>query len=161
MKRMCWLSWSFLLVLTVAVFVLLRDLQSLVVSAHQTPVPESASAPTSSSGQVVSPDQDLSLDNLGKDLGNFIVTAYSPVESGVITRSGLPVGPGTVAVDPKIIPLCSVLWVEGYGYGVALDTGGKIKGRRLDVFFDNLKDALEWGVREVRVRMLRIGWCSP
>jgi 3D (Asp-Asp-Asp) domain-containing protein len=50
------------------------------------------------------------------------------------TATGLPVGPGIVAVDPTVIPLGTRMTIPGYGEGVAADTGGAIKGARIDVW---------------------------
>lgn len=59
-----------------------------------------------------------------------------------------------IAVDPKVIPLGSDVWVEGYGYAVAGDTGGAIKGNIIDLFMPNIDDAYKWGRRTVRVKVL-------
>lgn len=59
-----------------------------------------------------------------------------------------------VAVDPSVIPLGSRLFIEGYGYAVAGDTGGAIKGQRIDLFFPQQSDALNWGRRTVKVTIL-------
>ena len=59
-----------------------------------------------------------------------------------------------IAVDPKLIPLGSKVYVEGYGYAIAADTGGGIKGYEIDIFMPNVSDALEWGRKRVRVRVL-------
>lgn len=71
-----------------------------------------------------------------------------------ITRSGLPTRPGVVAVDPDVIPLGSIVWVEGYGLAVALDTGPAIRDNRVDVWFEDVQTALAWGRREVWVGVL-------
>jgi len=70
------------------------------------------------------------------------------------TASGTVPRPGTVAVDPRVIPLGSRLYVEGYGYGTALDTGGAISGDRVDLYFDSMREVDEWGVRYVKVFVL-------
>jgi 3D (Asp-Asp-Asp) domain-containing protein/peptidoglycan hydrolase CwlO-like protein len=57
------------------------------------------------------------------------------------TATGLPVGPGIVAVDPTVIPLGTRMSIPGYGDGVAADTGGAIKGARIDVWIASCKDA--------------------
>ncbi len=56
-----------------------------------------------------------------------------------------------IAVDPKVIPLGSLVFVEGYGYAIAGDTGGAIKGNKIDVFFSSKSKALNWGFRTVKV----------
>jgi 3D (Asp-Asp-Asp) domain-containing protein len=70
-----------------------------------------------------------------------------------ITATGLHTDIGAVAVDPAVIPLGSAVWVEGYGYAVAVDVGGAIRGMRIDVFMHDVGQALEWGRRQVKVRM--------
>jgi 3D (Asp-Asp-Asp) domain-containing protein/peptidoglycan hydrolase CwlO-like protein len=67
------------------------------------------------------------------------------------TASGRPVGWGVVAVDPSVIPLGSRLAIPGYGMGVAADTGGAIKGARIDVWFPTVAQAQAWGSRTVTV----------
>ncbi|MFD6438276.1 ubiquitin-like domain-containing protein [Peribacillus sp. NPDC060186] len=59
-----------------------------------------------------------------------------------------------IAVDPSVIPMGSKVYVEGYGYAVAADKGGAIKGNRIDVFFSSKNDAYRWGVKKVKVRVL-------
>jgi 3D (Asp-Asp-Asp) domain-containing protein len=67
--------------------------------------------------------------------------------------SGLGADRGAVAVDPGVIPLGSVVWVEGIGYCVALDTGSDIQGNRIDVFMADVDKASEWGSKTVKVRV--------
>ncbi|MED4401035.1 3D domain-containing protein [Metabacillus fastidiosus] len=59
-----------------------------------------------------------------------------------------------IAVDPKVIPLGTEVHVEGYGNAIAADTGGAIKGKRIDVFFPSKRDALNWGKKSVKVTIL-------
>ncbi len=59
-----------------------------------------------------------------------------------------------IAVDPSVIPLGSQVYVEGYGYAVAADKGGAIKGHKIDVFFPSTSDAYRWGVKKVKVRII-------
>jgi len=96
----------------------------------------------------------------------MIATAYSPrvIETDGnpwVTATGLRSGLGVVAVDPNVIPLGSLLYVKGYGYAVAGDTGGAIKGDIIDVFFYSTDDALQWGRRAVTVYLLPGKWKFP
>ncbi|WP_043931807.1 G5 and 3D domain-containing protein [Bacillus sp. EB01] len=59
-----------------------------------------------------------------------------------------------IAVDPRIIPLGTKVYVEGYGYAIAADKGSAIKGYKIDVFFPNLSDAYRWGNRKVKIKIL-------
>ena len=85
----------------------------------------------------------------------MIATAYSRSEeegtADGITKSGIMVRPGVVAVDPEIIPLGTEIIIEGLGVFIAEDTGGAIKGNRLDIYFESRKEAFEFGVQSVNV----------
>ncbi|MGG5254001.1 LysM peptidoglycan-binding domain-containing protein [Neobacillus sp. SM06] len=59
-----------------------------------------------------------------------------------------------ISVDPSVIPLGSKVYVEGYGVATAADTGGSIKGNRIDVFISSKQDAINWGTKEVKVKIL-------
>lgn len=59
-----------------------------------------------------------------------------------------------ISVDPSIIPLGSKVWVEGYGEAIAADTGGAIKGNKIDVFISNKEAASNWGRRTVTIKIL-------
>lgn len=86
-------------------------------------------------------------------------TAYDP-SAGSKTAMGTKARVGAVAVDPKVIPLGSKLYIEtqdgwpSYGYAVAEDTGGAIKGMRIDLFFNSNKTALDFGRRMVTVYVI-------
>jgi 3D (Asp-Asp-Asp) domain-containing protein len=67
------------------------------------------------------------------------------------TAIGMRAGRGIVAVDPRVIPLGTRVYVEGYGAAIAADTGGAIKGNRIDVCFPTRREALNWGRRTVTV----------
>lgn len=70
------------------------------------------------------------------------------------TYLGMKAGYGVVAVDPRVIPLRSRLYIEGYGFAVAGDIGGAIKGNRIDLCFDTVAEANRWGVRKVKVYII-------
>lgn len=59
-----------------------------------------------------------------------------------------------IAVDPRVIPLGTKVWVEGYGEAVAADTGGAIKGNKIDVFIPNKAGAYDWGRKSVTIKIL-------
>ncbi len=61
---------------------------------------------------------------------------------------------GVVAVDPLLIPYRSLLYIEGYGPGLALDKGGAIKGRRVDLCFNSTREAEDFGRRKTKVHLL-------
>lgn len=74
--------------------------------------------------------------------------------TGFRTATGLNPSVGMVAVDPSIIPLGSRLYVEGYGYARAADTGGAIKGNTVDLFMESYSQCVNWGRRTVKVYVL-------
>ncbi|WP_420848719.1 3D domain-containing protein [Paenibacillus antarcticus] len=64
----------------------------------------------------------------------------------------------TIAADPKVFPLGSILYIPGYGYGVVADTGSAIKGRKIDLYFATTKQVYkEWGKKSVEVQVIRRG----
>lgn len=71
-----------------------------------------------------------------------------------ITASGRRVEHGIVAVDRQVIPLGTHLYVEGYGFAIAADVGGAIRGYKIDLFMENLSDALRFGRRHLYVWIL-------
>ena len=88
-------------------------------------------------------------------------TAYTASCKGCsgITKTGLNLRKNpslkVIAVDPKIIPLGSKVWVEGYGIAVAGDIGSAIKGKKIDVFISNKATAKNWGRKTVTVKILK------
>ena len=85
-------------------------------------------------------------------------TAYAPDPrcNGVnqYTATGRRARRGVVAVDPRVIPLGTRLYVEGYGNALAADTGGAIKGKKIDLCFDTYEEAIRFGRRQVKVYIL-------
>ena len=59
-----------------------------------------------------------------------------------------------IAVDPRVIPLGSKVYVEGYGYAIAADKGSAIQGYKIDVFFPDLASAYRWGNKRVKIKVL-------
>jgi 3D (Asp-Asp-Asp) domain-containing protein len=96
-------------------------------------------------------------DYAGKEVLHMEATGYAPWHGqGVddVTAIGMKAGYGVVAVDPQVIPLRSVLYIEGYGRAIAGDTGGAIKGNRIDLGFGTAREAYRFGRRPVRVYIL-------
>ncbi len=95
-----------------------------------------------------------------KKVLNVVATAYSDSKiscgkwAGFLTAIGLKPKYGVIAVDPRVIPLRSKLYVEGYGYGIAGDTGSAIKGNRIDLCFDTHREAVRYGRKSVKVYIL-------
>ncbi|MGG1572728.1 ubiquitin-like domain-containing protein [Fictibacillus sp. NRS-1165] len=88
-------------------------------------------------------------------------TAYTANCAGCSgkTRTGLNLHANpnakVIAVDPSVIPLGSKVYVEGYGYAIASDTGGAINGNRIDVFFSSQSQATKWGRKTVRIKIIK------
>jgi 3D (Asp-Asp-Asp) domain-containing protein len=96
----------------------------------------------------------------GRKTIEMIATGYDPSPSSNggnrsgRSAAGLKIGHGVVAVDPSFIPLGTRLYIEGYGYAVAADTGGAIKGNRIDLGFNTRSEANAVGRRRVTVHIL-------
>ncbi len=94
---------------------------------------------------------DLSFESTGKNPGD---PYYG------ITASGTKAHPGTVAVDPRVIPLGTKLYIAStdgspdYGFATAEDTGGAIKGNKIDLFMKDSKACNNFGIRPVKVYIL-------
>lgn len=84
---------------------------------------------------------------------NVESTAYT--YTGNRTATGVEPRQGMIAVDPKVIAMGSKVYVEGYGYAVAADTGGAIRGNRIDVFFPTLRQCVDWGRKSVRIYVIK------
>jgi uncharacterized protein YabE (DUF348 family) len=86
----------------------------------------------------------------------MLATAYTPSDGKGhgITATGLRAKKGIVAVDPKVIPLGSRVYVQGYGEAIAADTGGSIKGLRIDLCFATHREAIQFGRKPVKVYVL-------
>lgn len=81
----------------------------------------------------------------------YIMRATAYCIPGGITATGASVRWGIIAVDPRVISLGENVYVEGYGQARALDTGGAIKGNRIDLYMNSTEAALSYGVRNVMV----------
>lgn len=115
-------------------------------STEQTPPPpaEATEKPNTAEGKEIS-------------MTATAYTAYCEGCSGT-TSTGIDLRSNpnqkVIAVDPKVIPLGSRVWVEGYGEAIAGDVGGAIKGNIIDVFLQDKQEALNWGRKTVTVKIL-------
>lgn len=105
-------------------------------------------------------DDELEMVATAYDLSYASTGKYPGDPEYGITASGTYAQPGTVAVDPSVIPLGTKLYVAStdgspdYGYATALDTGGAINGYRVDLFMEDGTDAMNFGIRKVKVYIL-------
>ncbi|KIL52444.1 G5 and 3D domain-containing protein [Jeotgalibacillus campisalis] len=118
--------------------------------AESTPVVQTVASPKKESTEEPESGKELLVSS----------TAYTASCNGCsgITATGidLKANPGlkVIAVDPAVIPLGSKVYVEGYGYAIAGDTGGAIKGNKIDVFIPTKEEAYRWGNRQVKINIL-------
>ena len=95
-----------------------------------------------------------------RKLGKFSITWYSPKELGksinkLRTSTGVAPKEGrTVAVDPKVIPYGSILYIQGYGYYIAEDCGGVIKENRIDIYTTSHRYAMQQGRKVANIWVL-------
>lgn len=85
--------------------------------------------------------------NILKEL-TVVATEYV---AGGTTATGVPAQPGVIAVDPSVIPLGTKVYIPGIGVVRAEDTGGAIKGERIDICVSSEATALQWGVRTIKI----------
>lgn len=91
-----------------------------------------------------------------KTVHNMEATAYLPTDGDGrgITATGTRAMHGVVAVDPKVIPLGSRVYIPGYGFATAGDTGGAIRGKKIDLCMEDYGQAMRFGRRTVQVYVL-------
>lgn len=80
---------------------------------------------------------------------------YGITFSGVKVRRDLY---STIAADPRVFPIGTILFIPGYGYGVVADTGSAIKGNKIDLYYETVADVYnKWGKRTVEVYVIELG----
>ncbi|WP_237982162.1 cell wall-binding protein EntC [Bacillus thuringiensis] len=126
---------------------------------------EAAKAQKPATQQPVAKETETSAPSSSREL-QVVATAYTadPLENGykagdqVKSAMGhnLTANPNMklIAVDPSVIPLGSKVWVEGYGVAIAGDTGGAIKGNKIDVLMPDKGTSSSWGRKTVTVKVL-------
>ncbi len=131
----------------------LRRAQAVAARAAAAQPPPGVAAPTSAAVTTGDPRSgeeavQARLPVHGRRVLTVVATAYALAGT---TATGIPVGPGVVAVDPAVIPLGAKLSIPGYGEGVAADTGPAIRGLRIDVWVPTDRQARLWGWRTVTI----------
>ena len=124
------------------VFVLMANLATMssIVSATEEHI------------EVIATGYTAGVESTGKRPGH---PQYGITYSGVKVRRDQV---STIAADPKLFPIGTLLHIPGYGYGVVADTGSAIKGNRIDLYFETTRQVYEqWGKRKVHVQVLRRG----
>nr|WP_081667354.1 3D domain-containing protein [Paenibacillus pinihumi] len=102
--------------------------------------------------EVVATGYTAGVESTGKKPGH---PQYGITYSGVKVRRDYV---STIAADPKVFPIGSILYIPGYGYGVVADTGSAIKGHKIDLYFETIKQVYrEWGKRSVEVLVIHQG----
>lgn len=133
--------------------------------AREAKAQEAAKAQKPATQQPVAKETETSTPSSSREL-RVVATAYTadPLENGykagdqVKSALGhnLTANPNMklIAVDPSVIPLGSKVWVEGYGVAIAGDTGGAIKGNKIDVLMPDKGSSSSWGRKTVTVKVL-------
>ena len=93
--------------------------------------------------------------SLGSPYNKVTRSGSMIVNRGAIQICGIDVF--TIAVDPKVIPLGSVVYIDSLGLAMATDTGTAIKGMMIDICFQDMGKAVSWGRRAVTLTMIRRG----
>lgn len=134
------------LAMTILLFVLLGTSGTL----HPTRV--AAAEPSAPSVQVVATGYTAGVESTGKRPGH---PQYGITFSGVKVRRDYV---STIAADPKVFPIGTLLLIPGYGYGVVADTGSAIKGNKIDLYFETIGQVFEeWGKQTIDVEVIRMG----
>lgn len=135
--------------------------QAAAQAKPSTPSPAAPSTPSTStpSTSTPAPARAQESKSVSKEI-TVEATAYTAYCAGCsgITATGIDLRSNpnrkVIAVDPRVIPLGSRVYVEGYGEAIAGDTGGAIKGTRVDLFMASQSSALNWGRKTVKLQIL-------
>ncbi len=121
-------------------------------SAPPPPPPATSTQPTATTTTTAAPTTPTPTQPAPSSGRTMVVSSTGYSLPGT-TATGIPVGPGIVAVDPTVIPLGTRMTIPGYGEGVAADTGSAVKGADIDLWFPTLKQAIDWGRRTVTITL--------
>jgi 3D (Asp-Asp-Asp) domain-containing protein len=102
--------------------------------------------------QVLATGYTAGVESTGKDPSS---PQYGITFSGVKVKRDLY---STIAADTRVFPIGTILFIPGYGYGVVADTGSAIKGNRLDLYYETVKDVYnQWGKKSLNVYIIEMG----
>ncbi|MEF3303593.1 3D domain-containing protein [Paenibacillus sp. GYB003] len=130
----------------------LKTKQELIEKNKRFPMLHEDATKFLGSVEVVATGYYAGVESTGKRPGH---PEYGITYSGVKVRHGVL---STIAADPKVFPLGTILYIPGYGYGIVADTGSAIKGKKIDLYYET-KDQIykEWGKRTVNVFIVKKG----
>ncbi|MGG0176362.1 LysM peptidoglycan-binding domain-containing protein [Gottfriedia acidiceleris] len=134
--------------------------ESAPTTKESVPAAKESAPATKADTSTTKESESKTKDSAGSKVIIMEASAYTASCNGCsgITATGIDLkkNPNTkvISVDPSVIPLGSKVNVEGYGVAIAGDTGGAIKGNRIDVFIPNKQDAINFGRKQVKVTIL-------
>lgn len=141
-----------------------RDAQDKIISVGTKEIVKQASRGQSSTNATTKSSTNQQASTTAAPSGGkemyMEATAYTAYCNGCsgLTATGIDLRSNpnlkVIAVDPSVIPLGSKVWVEGYGTAVAGDTGGAIKGNRIDLFVSSKEQAYRFGRKQVKIRVI-------
>jgi len=130
----------------------LKSRQELIEKNKQFPMLHADTSQFLDTVEVVATGYYAGVESTGKNPGH---PQYGITYSGVKVQQGVL---STIAADPKVFPLGTILYIPGYGYGIVADTGSAIKGKKIDLYYKT-KDQIykEWGKKTVNVFVVKRG----
>ncbi|MGI5891168.1 MAG: 3D domain-containing protein [Bacillota bacterium] len=130
----------------------LQEAQAKVVAQGAMKVASRSSRTTATAAKSSIANKSTNPSLAGKEVK--YVTAYAYTGGGT-TATGTKARVGVIAVDPSVIPLGTKVYVEGYGYATAEDTGSAIKGNKIDLYMNSRAACINWGVKKVKIYILK------
>ncbi|MHC6180221.1 3D domain-containing protein [Clostridium sp. JNZ X4-2] len=131
-----------------------------LIAAQNSQIKQASHSTIVAAASTTGSNQTLSRGGSGTVSSSRVLSMQATAYTGDgITASGSPTkrdpnSYSTIAVDPRVIPIGTRVYVEGYGYAIAADIGGAIKGNRIDLFVPSQSEAQSWGIRSVNVYVL-------
>lgn len=153
-KELKLLCWYFAVV--IALYILFAfAVVWLYYNLTPAPVQQEEAPPAQQAETIKEPSQVVGVSRGSATSRTITVEATAYLWTGNKTATGTWPRRGTIAVDPKVIPLGTILYIPGYGYGKAEDTGGRIKGNTIDLFMGNRTEAINWGRRTIEIKIVK------